>query len=481
MLEINYVFRAKSPLFTGAGASLGIKSELRKQKVKIANPTKIASKFNNETDRENAYIDILAILYSHLSPEYRLKRGVDIWKEFKSGVLSCAGTKSISNFISRFANRFVVSYFDTDLLKYLDLFSDVEFLQYLTDNIDYLLTKMRFVRENKNANYKRIKEIDKELIVLMDKIDKNKDTMFYDGDEDKKKYDLLVAEQKELEINKAGFVFDIEHYKSKVGLFYQKDFESVPLFTGNAIGGIMRRLTMADFLQRIDVNSVCDFTYHTLFTGGTLTDKVNDEFVANLEKFIENLQDRIRFARDKKNDFEGVNGEIVIEKTEKLAFYCPPLRLFGAATKGGMISSEMIVSNARLKCAENGNGESSLWSLIEDTFFTRHDTSKGERNIEIIETSPDAHQMKYITETLIEGSEFEHGFILKTENQNIYDCFHASLKLFADYQKIGGKSARGFGDIDLTELVDKINYNAVTRYYSHLEENKEEIRKFLGV
>lgn len=482
MKKIDYVFRAKSPLYTGAGSTLGIKSELRKQKVKIANPIVIKSKFANEKDREHALIDVLTLLYAEISPDYRLKRGSDIWKEFKSGVLSCCGSKSISTFMSRFANRFDVGHFDTGILKYLELYSDIEFLQYLTDNVDYLITMMRLNREGKNQNYNRIKALEKEIKSLLEILDKEKDSMFFDAEPTKRQIDELWAEQKQLELNKSGLMFDINNYVvTDNTISYQKDFENVPLFSGNSIGGLMRRLAMADYLSKIGVDSMFDYTYHTLFTGGTLTDKINEEFADKLSQFVENLQDKLRISLNAKKQMEGTNDEIVPESIERLAWHCPPLRLFGSATKGGMIESEMIVSNARLKCKENGNGDVTLWSLIEDVFYTRKDSEKTERNFEILDTSDETHQMKYIMETLIEGTEFEHNFVLRSDNQYIYDCFHATLKLFAEYHRIGGKSARGLGDIDLSELVAQIDYEAVGRYYMHLENHKQEMKGYLGV
>jgi CRISPR/Cas system CMR-associated protein Cmr1 (group 7 of RAMP superfamily) len=68
---------------------------------------------------------------------------------------------------------------------------------------------------------------------------------------------------------------------------------------------------------------------------------------------------------------------------------------------------------------------------------------------------------------------------LKSKDPYIENCFHASLKLFCDYHRIGGKSARGLGDIDLSELEKHIDLLKVKAYYQHLEGNKEEIRRYI--
>ncbi|NLT52046.1 MAG: hypothetical protein GXX85_14165 [Ignavibacteria bacterium] len=477
-MEIKYKMTAKSPLYTGAGNQIGIKSELRKQKVKIKNPTKVISKFINETDRELAFVDVLTMLYAHISPDYRMKRGKDIWKEFKSGLLQAAGCKSISNFISRFASRFDVGCYDTKILQYLEMFDNSEFLQYLTDNIDYLITKMRLTRESKNNNFKKIKEIEKAMELLL--IDYKEDDMF--GDEKRKKQiDDLANEQKQLETNETGLLFDVKSYEvTNSELVFSKDFEQVPLFSGNSIAGIMRRIVMADYFQRIELNDLLDFTYHTFFTGGSLTTKVENEFTEKLAEFSGKMEDKLKKEIDHQLKLAGNDNSIIdLKKDDALAYYCTPLRLFGSATVNAMVESEMIVSNARLVCKENGNGDISLWSLIEDIAHSRLDSEKTERDINIEQTNSQTQQMQYWMETIIEGAEFEHSFVLKSKDPYIENCFHASLKLFCDYHRIGGKSARGLGDIDLSELEKHIDLLKVKAYYQHLEGNKEEIRRYI--
>ena len=476
----NYTFRALSPLFTGAGTQLGIKSELRKQRVKVANPEAIPSIFKTEKDRETALVDVLTLLYAEIDPDYRMKRGKDIWGEYKSGLLMCCGSKSISAFMTRFATHFKVRSYNTDILKYFKLFNDAEFLQSLSENIDYILTVMRYNREQKNEHYKKINLLEKQIDFIQEAIEKHADDMFYDIEEDRIKLKEKWDELKSLELSKSGLLFDVDNYEQGESIYFQKDFDNIPLFSGNTIAGILRRIAMYDYLDAIDVKSMFDFTYHTLFTGGTLTEKVNEDFIARLEEITSNIQDKLHIAL-KTPLTKGESAEIVVDKTEKLAYLCPPLRLFGSATKAGMIESEFIVANARLKCKENGNGNSSVWSLIEDVFYTRLDSEKKERELEVLNTSEQLHQMKYIVETLIEGSEFEHSFVLKSTNPFVYNCFHAVLKLFVEYHRIGGKSARGLGDIDLSELYKQIDFDAVSEYYKHLKENKEQMQEFLGV
>lgn len=309
---------------------------------------------------------------------------------------------------------------------------------------------------------------------MLEEIEKNEGSMFFDTEPLKNKITELFEEQRQIELNKQGWLFDIENYNpSNSTLTYRKDFEQVPLFSGNQIGGIMRRLVMADYLKVIGVDTLYDFSYHILFTGGSLTSKVDGELSKKLDDFQKNVMDKHL------KNISATNADL--PKMDELTYYCSPLRLLGSATNSGMIESEIIINNARLKCAENGNDYVTLWSLIEDVFLTRADSSKMERDIDIIEASNETRQMKYYIETLIEGTQFEHSFTLRSDNEILKNTFFAALNLFAKFHKIGGKSARGFGDVDLSELEQQIDYDAVQKYYQHLEENKEKIKDWLGV
>ena len=117
-MEIKYKITARSPLYTGAGNQIGIKSELRKQKVKIKNPTKVISKFAKETDRELAFVDILTMLYAHISPDYRMKRGKDIWK---SSRVACCKLLAASQYRISYLVLLHVSMSEATIPKYYNI------------------------------------------------------------------------------------------------------------------------------------------------------------------------------------------------------------------------------------------------------------------------------------------------------------------------------------------------------------------------
>lgn len=485
MLRINYKMIAESPLYTGSDKALGIKSELRKQRVKMTKPVIIESMFADERQRQDALVDILFLLYNHISPDYRISRRKDIWGEFKSRILSAAGSKGKETFLTRYANSFSIPHFDTELFERLEMFNDHEFIYLIREHIDYLILRMRFNREKKNENYSKIKELEAEANKVLDIINIQQDDLFQkdDVEETKKKYEELNEQIRELENQKSGLCFNIDDLKTgSEKLIYKKEFHDTPYFTGNSINGILRRLAMADYLTRIGVSQTFDFAYHTLFTGGVLKIEVKDEVINQARSIVDVGLERLKTkVADAKKSFSSNPGEIHIDKIDELAVICPPLRLFGSALGNTMIESEMIVGNADLICEENNNGDSSLWGLIEDVFYTRKDSSKYERDLEIVNTSQDAHQMKYIMETVIKGAEFTHSFICKSNNELVKAAFYNTLDLFVNYPYIGGKSSRGLGNVNLDELKKQIDYDYVEKYRHHLEENKEQMRRFFSV
>lgn len=419
-----------------------------------------------------------------------MKRKSDIWQEFRSRVLSAAGSKSKSTFLTRYTEYYSIGNYDLKLLDLLDIFDNHEFLYVLRDNIDDLILRMRLQRERKNENYQKIKELNQQIDKNLEFLNSlEKQGMFTDEakiNEYKSIVDKQYEELKVLENAKSGFVFDFSKKQKGSKLSYTKDFHAIPYFTGNSIAGVLRRLAMRDFFDKTGIEQTYDFAYHTLFTGGVLKLETKDKVIAHYLERTRTITDvakeKIKVnAKEMTKSISQNSGEVDIDKVDELTATCPPLRLFGSAIGNMMIGSEMQVSNAELICLENNNGESSMWGLIEDVFYTRHDSGKGERDIEIIETSGDIHQMKYIMETVIKGAEFEHEFICKSNNSLVQGAFYNALDLFCKFHVIGGKSSRGLGQLDLSELQSQINYDLVQLYNDHLEANREQIREFFNV
>ena len=235
---------------------------------------------------------------------------------------------------------------------------------------------------------------------------------------------------------------------------FKKSFETVPYFNGNSIRGYLRRLVMSDFEQIVGIESIEKSLYHQLHTGGNISDSTEFEDIAKRDEYISN---------------------------------CPAISLFGSAIGNMTIHSDLSTVGARLRCIENNSGDLSYWEFLSNIFMTRHDTSKIEKNIEIVKKESKkeraADQMIFETETFCKGSKFDSMFILRTSKQRkdydlIVSCFYRMLILWKKEPFVGGNSARDMGMIELDFDIPK---NADKLYIDYLTENKDKIKKYFNV
>lgn len=256
----------------------------------------------------------------------------------------------------------------------------------------------------------------------------------------------LRIEIKDKKENKQNNISLFEEKKQKIDIFETKKyFELIPYISGNSIRGYLRRIVMYDFCKRIGITKLDKSLYHQLFTGGNITDSTGKESLENRENFIN---------------------------------MCPAIGLLGSAIGNQTIEGELKVSGARPQCLEHGTGEVSFWELIETKFQTRLDSSKTEKDIEVISDKKEAptSQMIYQYETFIVGSKFNHSFTLVSDNELLKSAFYHLLILFKENNFICGNSARDSGLIDLSKLEIPRDPNKL--YLEYLEKNKEEIQKY---
>lgn len=226
---------------------------------------------------------------------------------------------------------------------------------------------------------------------------------------------------------------------------FTKFFDYIPYISGNSIRGYLRRIVMYDFTKKVGVSKIDKNLYHQLFTGGNITDSTGKESLENREKFIN---------------------------------MCPMIGLLGSAIGNQTIEGELKVGGARPQCLEHGTGQLSFWELIQTKFQTRLDSSKTEKDIEIVSNSKEAptSQMIYQYETFVIGTKFNSSFAIVSDNELLISAFYHLLTLFKENNYICGNSARDSGLIDLSDL--KIPEGANQLYLDHLETNKEEIFKY---
>ncbi len=216
----------------------------------------------------------------------------------------------------------------------------------------------------------------------------------------------------------------------------------VPVISGNSIRGQLRRLVMADMLERINYRSKNLKLYNTLFSGGTLESTDSDSGYLNLE-----LRQRIR--------------DVI-----------PPLSLLGTAIGNQMFEGKIKVGIAVPICTELSEyiigtvPEQTMYDLVDTDFSTRRDDLHGER-----EEGERAIQMKVDWEIVVPGTQFAHRFSLIDVTDLERSTFGHLMALWQDRPYLGGKSGVGYGKV-------KIEYQGIpdpTAYRQWIGENGQKV------
>lgn len=220
---------------------------------------------------------------------------------------------------------------------------------------------------------------------------------------------------------------------------------TIPIITGNSIRGKLRRYAMSNFLNIIDIKEIPKRTYHILFTGGIL-----DQSTANID----------------------------IGKLDEITTKNPMLSLFGSAIGNMTIEGLINVGFAYPLCQERGTAKESFWSFLDTIFQTRLDSSKTENSIKINDEKSlkNPMQMKYEYEVFVPGTKFEHKFVLKSNDELHVSAFWHVMNLHKKHSSLGGMSAVGNGDIDLSGLVVPSHSEAC--YVDYLKTNAKDFKEF---
>ncbi len=227
----------------------------------------------------------------------------------------------------------------------------------------------------------------------------------------------------------------------------------VPIISGNAIRGYLRRLVMADFLKQVDYAPDISRKgglrlYHALFTGGLL----------------ETVD-------------ASSSGVIDIEFKKKVVSLIPPAVMFGFSFGNQTIESKLKVGKA-IPIAkelapflpERFKPTRSFYEMITTVFQTRRDDLKASR-----EKGEQAVQMIIEYEAFAAGTQFYHKFMIEDPTPLDEALFTRMLELWVQKPFIGGKSAIGFGEI-------KFNHDftgSSEPYLKFLKEHRDEIVEVL--
>lgn len=210
---------------------------------------------------------------------------------------------------------------------------------------------------------------------------------------------------------------------------------SIPAISGNALRGAMRRLLTRELFDVLCFRH--DKLYLALANGGAL-EKTLDQYIRP-------------------------------EKVRETRMLLPILSAFGSALYTYMLPGVLNMGFAVLQCVELGTGDNVSSELVADVGMTRHlDRTEADTG--------DAKPMPYMVETVIPGARFDCEFMFLDSAVDIDKAtvFHG-LNLL---RSVGGKSASGFGFIELSERFDDSAYLA---YLDGIDdEYREKVKIFAG-
>jgi len=234
-----------------------------------------------------------------------------------------------------------------------------------------------------------------------------------------------------------------------------KTFERVPYISGNAVRGTLRDLLMRDWCELVGIGKVRPALpveiFHQLFTGGTITDSSD----------YEDLEIQREYARN-----------------------IPPVGLLGTAIGNGTIQGQLLVGPAILRCKENGTGEASMWSLVQQQMFTRTDTL-GDADFDLWEHDGpkediSSQQMIWHQEDIIAGASLDVRLALRNGCDELtFNCFCRMLQVWQEHPYIGGQSARGFGEVEINfDSLEDFSERA-NEYAIYVKERADEAQTFI--
>jgi len=401
MLRVNYKAEALQQIHTGADENHGTVTLLRREKRRLKTPVKFTSKFKSEQERRETLLTILLAVYKSIDKDLKASN-YGFYDAYASKILAATGVKTRYEFLTELCKscgvRTIVEKDNSAVIKAIDIFSDEELLQTIRSEHQYLM------------------------LMLRDHVQTKGKSDFFNQD------------------------------NSASSLTFEKHFEWIPFIAGNSVRGVIRRIVMRDFLERIGVNKeswgVEKDMYHQLMTGGNITSSTAFEDIELREKYI---------------------------------FLCPMIGLLGSAIGNMTIQGSMKTGALRPMCKEHGNGDVSFWETIGRAFGTRSDTSKTERDIRIDQAETDdksANQMKYEFEVFNTGTLFDGDFVLVSDDKTLVSAFWYALKLWKEFGFVGGNSARGYGKMDLQ--ID-IPESAEKMYLEHIENVKNDALDFFAI
>lgn len=437
-VKVQYRAIAQTPIVHGADTKEGNNQMFRKESVLLAKKTLYKTRFTAEQKKER--LMALGLWLCRVNEHIAYRQG--IYDEFVSQLRVCSAKRDKFEAFAAFCDRFGVRNCTSnyshrfDATQIIELFDDAELQYYFASHAQPIVAYFLAI---KDSAYKANKNTKKDI---------EKSTVLGEHAE--------LANEKSLDV----VIQDVLSQIKDQPLIKESRSAKcdIPFIAGNAVRGILRRLMAQDFCEQID-SKLSPAFYHTLFTGGALTDSGGDEN---------------------------------IEFRELLIKHIPMVALFGTAIGNSMVRSQLVVSDMSVVCAELSNNESdtSFFDMLQMRFQTRSDSAKQEQTFIVDESTElfadlvkaekeKSTQMFYLFETLIRGTRFDHKFICNSHNPLVISAFWRMLELFVENPYIGAKKSLCLGELDLAELKSQIPADGSKIYSEYLQNTKDEIKAFI--
>lgn len=233
-------------------------------------------------------------------------------------------------------------------------------------------------------------------------------------------------------------------------IWFDDDEVEVPYISANSIRGKLRRKVMRSFCNSLGYTFEEPHVWHSFFGGGQLKSGSHQAFDAGLRRRIMEL--------------------------------IPAISLWGMSYGNQAIQGKLIVCDMDVLCSEMKEYiipahkeycKDSFHRFTSSLFFTRKD----DNNDGSIKTEDEqAIQMKVEIQVLIPGTRFSHTFMIRDHPTDIeISCLHHALKIWNEMPFVGGKSATGYGQlqIEFSENLDD------SLYLDFLKEKRDKIIVFL--
>lgn len=227
--------------------------------------------------------------------------------------------------------------------------------------------------------------------------------------------------------------------------------EDVPVVSGNAIRGMLRRLIMGDLLERVGYKPVDAKgqvrLYHSLFAGGVL------EAVSEKD-----------------------SGYIDLALKRQIREILPPVALLGTALRNQMMEGKVDVAYAVPRAKELAGFlredatypiTATLGDLQKQTFNTRRDEMAQDAKADGGSSSQMLHTWWYIPP----GTVFQHGFTLSNPSEIEAACLGQMIALWQERPRLGAKAGTGNAEVRL----DYRNVPDPKPYLMFLEERQEDV------